>query len=117
MVTTKIDGIDYELATTLRVAYMIQGQNNHEAYSKVFARMGDMTLEEQVAVLYTAFKCANPDVLMTKERFFEYYLDHYSLSEVLSQLELVIRGITGVDSKVSEVDSTPTDAVEPNEGN
>ena len=42
MVTTTINGVDYELATTLRVAYKVQGQHNHAPYSKVFSEISDM---------------------------------------------------------------------------
>lgn len=31
----KLNGTEYPLATTLRVAYKIQGQHNHKAYSKI----------------------------------------------------------------------------------
>lgn len=103
MVTAKINGMEYELATTLRVAYKVQGQHNHKPYSKVFAEIGDMTIEDQIGVLFCAFQVANPDVLMSKQTFVDYYLDHLNLKQIMDQLRAVIQEITGFDeAKASE---------------
>lgn len=95
--TVEINGVTYELATTLRVAYKVQGQHNHKPYSKVFSEIGDMTLEEQIGILFAAFQVANPGNLMKQQDFLDYYLDHYTLKTVMNQVKEVVQGIMGVD--------------------
>ena len=79
--TIMINQQEFPLATSLRVAYVVQGMNNHQAYTKVFERMGDMTLEEQIGILYAAFKVANPDQaqFITQANFLNSYLDSQTL--------------------------------------
>lgn len=89
----KLKGENYELATTLRVAYKIQGQHNHKPYADVFAGLNKMTLDEQVAMLYAAFTVANPDTKMTKNDFFEAVLDEYGIAKILSIIAEMIEGI------------------------
>ena len=95
MITTIVNGKEYDLATTLRVAYLVQGQHNHKPYSEVFSGIGDMVLEDQIGILYCAFKVANPDEakFIKREDFFNSYLDNFTLKEVMDQLEKVIKGI------------------------
>ena len=97
MVTTTINGVEYELATTLRVAYKVQGQHNHKPYSKVFSDIGDMCIEDQIGILYCAFQVGNPTANMTKQSFVDYYLDHMNLKEIMAQLKQVIQEITGFE--------------------
>lgn len=92
-----IKGVDYPLAATLRVAYKVQGQHNHKAYSKVFSEIGDMVLEDQIGILFCAFQCANPEVKMTQQDFLNHYLDNCTLKEVMNQVKEVIQGIMGAD--------------------
>lgn len=92
-----INGVDYTLATTLRVAYKVQGQHNHKAYSKVFAEIGDMSLEEQIGILFAAFQVANPEVKMTQAQFLDHYLDNYTLKILMDQVKEVIEGIMGAE--------------------
>lgn len=109
---TVIDGQEYPLATTLRVAYMVQGQHNHKPYTEVFKNIGDMTVEDQIGILYAAFCCANPGVqdtktgkirpLFTREEFQNYYLDNYNLKDLMDQLQGVIRGIMGTTDEELE---------------
>lgn len=116
MFTTTIQGTEYPLATTLRVAYKVQGQHNHMPYAEVFKRIGDMGIEEQINILYAAFQVANPDQCktITAEVFRDYYLDNYDLKTVMEQLQEVIKGITGATDEEMEQMS---DAVNPSEGN
>lgn len=107
MVTVIINGQEYELATTLRVAYKVQGQHNHKAYSKVFSEVGDMTLEEQIGILFCAFQVANPAVKMTQGDFLNYYLDHFKMKEVLDQLKQVIQEVMGVEDEDAETPQNP----------
>ena len=99
MVTVEIRGTQYELATTLRVAYKVQGQHSHKAYSKVVSEIGDMPLEEQIGILFVAFQIANPEVKMTQQEFLNYYLDNFKMKEVLDQLKDVVQEIMGVDDE------------------
>lgn len=92
-----INGVDYALATSLRVAYKVQGQHNHKPYSKVFAEIGDMTLEDQIGILFAAFQVANPEVKMTRENFLDHYLDKYNLKILMDQVKEVIEGIMGTE--------------------
>ena len=95
--TVNIDGIDYALDTTLRVAYKVQGMNDHKPYSKVFEELGDMLLEKQIEILYIAFQVANPEAARTYSQiqFLNYYLEHFNLKEVMAQLKAVIQGVLG----------------------
>lgn len=101
MATITINGTEYALAGNLRVAYMLQNQHNHEAYSKILARVGEMTLEEQIDMLYAAFKVANPEVAktFTSEMFKLYILDHeeFNAMVLLDKIKAVISGILGKD--------------------
>ena len=109
MVTTTINGTEYPLATTLRVAYKVQGQHNHAPYTQVFEKLGEMTLEDQIGILYAAFEVANPEQakFITKKAFLDEYLDNYNLTEVMDQLKAVVEGIMG-----KKLD-TPSEDVEP----
>ena len=99
--TVSINGTEYTLDTTLRVAYQVQGMNNHRPYSKVFEELGDMTLEKQIEILYVAFRIANPEIAktLTQIAFFNYYLEHFNLKEVMSQLKTVIKGVLGEEDE------------------
>ena len=96
---TTINGVEYPLATTLRVAYLVQGQHNHRPYAEVFKGIGDMAIEDQIGIIYCAFKCANTDstVIMPKQNFIDYYLDNFTLKEVINQLQEIVKGIMGED--------------------
>ena len=102
---TIINGVEYPLATALRVAYLIQGQHNHKPYAEVFKDIGDMTIEDQIGIIYCAFKCANSDsnITMSKQSFVDYYLDNFTLREVLGQLQEIVKGIMGEDLTEEDV--------------
>lgn len=108
MITIKLKDREYNLASTLRVAYKVQGQHNHAPYSKVFEKLGEMTLEEQIDILYAAFEVANPDEakFINHKVFLDEYLDNYTLSEVMNQLQEVIKGIMGTESSDSTTTNT-----------
>lgn len=101
MLSTEINGSNYELSTKLRVAYEIQGCHNHKPYAEVFKGVGEMSIEEQIEILFVAFKIANPDVATTfnKKMFQEYYLENYKLKDVMEQLKGVINGIMGEEEE------------------
>jgi len=95
--TVKINNVEYPLATTLRVAYKIQGQHNHKPYTEVFKSIGDMTLEDQIGILYAAFECANPNEIgmIKRQTFLDSYLDNYNLKIMMDQIQDIIKGIMG----------------------
>lgn len=99
-IKTHVCGKDVDLATTLRVAYQVQGQHNHKPYAEVFKGIGEMGVEQQIDILYAAFECANPILKqeITKQKFRDYYLDNYNLKDLMSQLQEVVKGIMGEDS-------------------
>ena len=105
MLTTIINGAEYPLSTTLRVAYKVQGQHNHKPYTEVFKGLGDMTLEQQINILYASFQCANPDQakFITSQQFLDYYLDTYNLKTVMDQLQAVVKGIMGAEDEDAPV--------------
>lgn len=104
VVTTTINGTEYELSTKLKVAYMVQGCHNHKPYLEIFQDVAKMTLERQIEILFVAFQVANPEVAMTfnQKAFLNYYLENYNLKTVMSQLQSVIKGITGEDEAPEE---------------
>ena len=118
MVTTTINGVEYPLATTLRVAYQVQGQHNHKSYSKVFADIGDMCIEDQIGILFCAFQVGNPDVQMLKQAFLNYYLDNMNLKQIMDQLKAVIQEITGFEepAETTQAGAAKTEAAS-SEGN
>lgn len=99
--TITINGREYSMATTLRVAYLVQGQHNHRAYSEVFQRIGDMTVEDQLGMLYCSFQCANPSVF-SKQEFTDYCLDNMNLKEMLDKLKELVEGIMGTSLETEE---------------
>lgn len=108
MLTVKINGVEYPLASTLRVAYKVQGQHNHKPYTEIFNTIGEMHLEDQVGLLYAAFECANPSEVFTikQQDFLNAYLDTYNLKDMMGHIKTVIAGIMGEDlSKASEKES------------
>lgn len=104
MVKTIINGNEYELSTRLRVAYRVQGCHNHKPYADVFKSIGEMSLEDQIEIIFESYKDANPNVIpnMSKQDFLNYYLDNFKLKQVMEQLQAIIKGIMGEDTEESE---------------
>lgn len=121
-ITMEFRGQVYPLSTTLRVAYEVQGQHNHKPYAQVFEGMGDMLVEEQIGIIWAAFKCANKEVLaaanINQKMFLEEFLDTYNLKDLMELLEQVVGGIMGEDlsEKKKEKESQNNDNTE-EEGN
>lgn len=103
MVTTIINGQEYELSTKLLVAYQIQGCHNHKPYLEIFQAVAKMPLERQIEILFVAFRIANPEVATTfnQQAFLNYYLENFNLKQMMNQLQAVIKGITGEDDMVA----------------
>ena len=95
MLTVLINNTEYPLATTLRVAYKVQGQHNHKPYTEVFKTLGEMHLEEQIGILYAAFECANPQEVskISQKDFLDSYLDTQNIKKMMDQIQEVVRGI------------------------
>lgn len=110
MLTITIRGNEYELATTLRVAYNIQGQHNHRSYIEIFEDIDKMTLEQQIGIVYASFQAANPDSskLIKQSDFLNEFLDNYNLTELMKYVKDIIAGIMGKDLEDdnSEVESS-----------
>lgn len=115
----QIDGTFYEYASTLRVAYDLQGQFNHKPYMEVFSGMSEMKVEDQLKVLYTAFKVGNPDVAIdiTFTKFMNYYFDNFNLKNLLDDIKLFSARMLGKDSLDDEEDSKGKTGIEGNESN
>ena len=90
-----IDGTDYKLATTLRVAYVLQGMNNHKPYLEIFQNVDKLPLEGQINFLYAAYTVACEDTPMTKEVFLNLCLDNLDLGAIMDNIKSIIEGITG----------------------
>lgn len=100
----EINGKSYDLARTLRVAYEVQNRNNHKSYMEIFSTIDKMTIEQQIEILYVAFKIANPDdaKTFTSVMFQEYCLDNFNLSEIMQHLNYVISGVLGKELQEPE---------------
>ena len=107
MLSINIKGKKYNLATTLRVAYEIQGQHNHAPYTEIFKGLAEMTLEDQVGIVYASFKCANAEdaKTITRNEFLTYCLDNLNLKELMDILKAIVAGIMG-----EEVEEAPEQA-------
>lgn len=113
-----IKGKDYPLATNLRVAYLIQGQHNHMPYTKVFEGVGEMSLEDQIGMLYCAFRSANPEDAkkITQQVFLDHYLDNVKLGDMLAQLRDLASGIMG-ENQLTDDDKSASTSEETSSGN
>lgn len=104
-------GSVYPMATTLRVAYKVQGQNSHKPYAEVFSSIDTMPIEGQIGILYASFEVANPDKTteVTRQKFLDWYLDNSNVNEIMDQLKQVIGGILGKDISDDAEESTSGD--------
>lgn len=104
--TVTINGSEYAMATTLRVAYKIQGQHHHAPYTEVFQKVGEMTVEDQIGILYAAFQCANPNSPITRQAFQDCYLDNYNLKALMAHINAVIKGVMGEPEHAEEAQAS-----------
>lgn len=105
--TININGEDFQLATTLRVAFKIQGQNEHKPYARVFQELTDLPVEKQIDMLYASFICANPEQtkVMTDKEFRDYCFDNMTIKDLMDLLQQVIKGIMGISDEEDTQDS------------
>lgn len=115
MLTTNIHGTEYSLNSTLRVAFEIQGLNDHKPYLEIFQGIDKMLIEKQIEILYVSFKLANPEVAKTMPfpMFLSYYLENFTLKQVMDQLSQVVKAIMGED----ETADSNAEPVKGNSGN
>lgn len=99
MLTVKMFGEEFELATTLRVAYVVQGQHNHKPYMDIFAGIDKMTVEDQIRIIYAAFKVKNRDTSYTEDQVVNWFLDNSTITDVMELVEKIIEGIVGKSMK------------------
>ena len=113
--TTVLNGIEYPLNTTLRVAFEAQKANNHKPYIEVFKNIESMMLEKQIEILYLAFRLANPEAAKTypQQMFLDYYLENFTLKQVMDQLTGVISRIMG-DDEDAQSNANPAEVAEGN---
>lgn len=116
MKTTSIDinGQSYTIATTLRVAYELQGMNNHKPYLDIFKEIEKMTIEKQIDFMYAGYKIANANAMpMSQQEFRDMCLDNLDLMSIMNCIKSIIEGITGQkadkDEDTEEVSSTEED--------
>lgn len=111
-----IKGVTYPLATTLRVAYKIQGMNDHKPYLELFQDLPNMPVEKQVEFIYAAFECANPGKFTVVE-FSDCLMDTMNVSDMLDTLRAITNGIMGVDEdeKDRDKETKPVDGDAKNE--
>lgn len=105
MINLTLNGKEYTLATNLRVAYNVQGQHNHKSYMEVFQNIDNMTLEEQVGILYEAAKVGTDKSIMpNRQDFLAEYLDapEANISTLLKTLKQIFEGILGREIKLDE---------------
>lgn len=103
-----IDGNDFSLSTKLRVAYKVQGQHAHKPYTEIFRNAGDMTIEEQIGIIYASFAIENPEKAreLTQSKFCDYVLDNLNLMEVMELIKGIIRGISGKSDEETTEDES-----------
>lgn len=106
-ISVKIGDNEYILATTLRVAYILQGMNNHKSYLDIFKEIDKLTLEKQIEFMYAAYTVATPESI-SKEEFLNVCLDNLNLSDIMKCIKDIISGITGknIDEKITEPQSS-----------
>lgn len=99
MATITIYDKEYELATNLKVAYLVQGQNNHKSYIDVFSSIDKMGIEQQVDILWASFKAANEAETkkITRSIFHAYVMDTFDLSMLMNTIREIVSGIMGKD--------------------
>lgn len=87
-----INGAEYKMATTLRVAYKIQSSQGHKPYMEIFKNMATLSLENQIKILYASYSTGN-QVVMTEKDFIDYVLDNFNLDKILEMLGGLVDGI------------------------
>lgn len=108
----EINGKEFPLAATLRVAYKIQGQHGHKSYMEVFREMETMTVEQQIGMLWAGFEVANPEEAknITQTGFLNYCLDNLDLGDLMEKLSALSQTMLGRGDEELEEVETPSKA-------
>lgn len=107
MLQVKLGTETYDLAATLRVAYEIQGLNNHKSYLEIFQGIDSMTLEQQIGIVYSAFKVANREKaqFLKLNEFTDKFMDEHNLSYLMNLIKEIVEGITGKSEEDTDTTS------------
>lgn len=92
----QLSGKEYELSATLRVPYEIQKAFGNKPYTKVFEGMSSSSLEDQIKIIYTAFKIKNPNIFTLSE-FTDLLLDQWNLDYAMEVLKRIIDDLMGIE--------------------
>ena len=88
-----MNGQDYEVKTTLRVAYQMQAEFGHKPYMQILQDVDKLKLEQQIKLLYIGFNLANPNV-MTFQQFLDYWLDNGAFLGITKKMAELVEAIT-----------------------
>lgn len=97
MLYINIEDKEYELATTLRVAYLVQGQHNHANYIDVFSSIDKLSLEDQIGIIWASFVAANPNEskLIGRLKFQDFIMDTFDLGTLMDLIQKILEGVMG----------------------
>ena len=114
MLTVKFRGQEYEIATTLRVAYLIQGQHNHANYMDVFEKIDKMSVEDQIGFVWAGFVAKNPEQakFIKRSEFTMEFMDNYNLGELMEMIQQIMEGIMGKKLADKINDDSPATSTE-----
>lgn len=93
-----VRGVDVPLVTTLRVAYEFQGKFNNKPYTEIFGQIGTMRLEDQIKLVYIAYKLGAKEEAITpvsEKEFLDWALDNVDLNTLMRYVQVIILGISG----------------------
>lgn len=127
MLTMRLQGEEFPLSSKLRVAYIIQGQHGHKPYIEIFENLQTMPLQDQIRILFAAFKVANPDLcvqpgqrnvgvgLWTEQAFIDAVLDDedISLGSMLNLVRDLLQALMSIPSEPIPEEEVPATPVNP----
>lgn len=96
MLSIKVDGVEYELSTSLRVVSLMQGSFDiQRPYMETIRTIMELSLEEQIRFIYLALIIKNPELKKTlsKVQFEDYMLDNSNLTSILATVKILLEGI------------------------
>lgn len=113
MVKLRIGNEELSLATTLRVAYALRDICGAKNLQGAISAIAQMDSEQQLELLYAAYKAANKENPMRKEEFLDKVLDNlgvFAIADAVGEVAegLLYSGLTPeeVESKKAMVEKT-----------
>lgn len=103
-----INGQEYSMKTSLRVAYQMQAEFGHKPYMQILQEVDKMKLEQQIKLLYISFNLANPNT-MTFNQFLDYFLDEGAFVQVTKKMAELIEAITYNGMSPEEIEASKKD--------